>query len=192
MVQFLANPEPNDTLANGRAFATRIASPHSPMYPCEHFMDMFFIFAAKYLFILPIIILGIYFLLRPHQEQKRLILFAVPAVLLAYIIGTIANHLYIDPRPFVVGHFTPLIRHSPDNGFPSDHTLLVSALAAIGIAWNVRIGAVLWAIAGIVATGRVYVGLHHPVDVIGSMLISILAVYLVYLMFAHVWHHKIR
>ncbi len=138
-------------------------------------MDSFFIFAAKYLFLLPVAIIGIYFLLQPRASWKRMALFAIPAALLTYLFGLLGGHLYFDPRPFVVGHFTPLVPHAPDNGFPSDHTLLVSAIAMIGTFWGRRLGAVLWAVAIIVAIARVYVGVHHPIDVIGSIVFAIIA-----------------
>ncbi len=84
--------------------------------------------------------------------------------------------LYYDPRPFVVGHFTPLIPHVPDNGFPSDHALLISAIAMIGMVWNRKLGSALWVLAVLVAAARVYVGVHHTIDVAGSCIISITAI----------------
>ena len=109
-----------------------------------------------------------------------MIVFALVAALLTYAIGIIGNHVYFDPRPFVVGHFIPLIPHAPDNGFPSDHVLLVSAIASIGMFWNRRLGVVLWILAIIVAIARVWVGVHHPIDVLGSITISLLTVSAVY------------
>ncbi len=138
-------------------------------------MDAFFVFSAQYLFILPILILGAYFFTRTWSAQKSMALFAIPAGLLTYVLGLIGNYFYYDPRPFVVGHFTPLIAHAADNGFPSDHTLLVSSLAAVGIYWNKWLGLVLWVIATLVAISRVYVGLHHPIDVIASIVFALVA-----------------
>ncbi|MDE2037795.1 MAG: phosphatase PAP2 family protein [Patescibacteria group bacterium] len=139
-------------------------------------MDGFFIFCAQYLFIVPVLILGIYFLLQPRANWKHMAIFAISAALLAYLIAVIGGLLYYDPRPFVVGNFTSLIPHAPDNGFPSDHALLVSAIAMIGTIWNKRLGLALWFIALFVMAGRVYVGVHHPIDVIGSAVIAIGAV----------------
>ena len=139
-------------------------------------INAFFVFAARYLYVAPVIVLGLYLLMRRWPEQKRMAVFGVPAALLAYLLGLLGNQLYIDPRPFVVGHFTPLIAHAPDNGFPSDHTLLVSAIAAVGTFWSIRLGLVLWVIALIVAVARVYVGLHHPIDVLGSIAMALVAV----------------
>ena len=132
----------------------------------------FFIFAAKYLSLAPIVILAVYFLVQPWPAKKRMARFALPALVLTYVVWLIGNHIYVDPRPFVVGHFTPLVPHAPDNGFPSDHTLLVAALAAIACYWNDTLGGILVALALIVAVARVYVGLHHPIDVIGSVAIA--------------------
>ena len=150
-------------------------------------MTTFFVFSAQYLFILPILILSAYFFTRKWPTQKRMVFFAIPAGLLTYLLGLIGNYLYYDPRPFVVGHFTPLIAHAADNGFPSDHTLLVSSLAAIGMYWNKWLGIRLWAIALFVAFSRVYVGLHHPIDVIGSMAFAFVATSAWYVAANRIW-----
>ena len=154
-------------------------------------MDSFLIFAAEYLYLVSVAMLGVYFLLQHRDSWKRMALFAIPAGLFALAFGMLANHLYFDPRPFVVGHFTPLIPHAPDNGFPSDHTLLVSAVAMIGTLWNRRLGIVLWILALLVAVGRVYVGLHHALDVAGSIVISSVAVLLTYAAYRYLWHTEI-
>jgi len=144
------------------------------------------IVSAKYLFVAPIVILGMYVLRQKWSAKKPMILFALPALILTYAVGVAGNHLYFDPRPFVVGHFTPLVAHAPDNGFPSDHTLLVSAIAAIGFCWNRKLGAVLAALALIVGVARVAVGLHHPIDVVASMAIAAVLTSAVFLVFRRV------
>ncbi|MDE2078938.1 MAG: phosphatase PAP2 family protein [Patescibacteria group bacterium] len=150
-------------------------------------MDAFFIFSAKYSFVFAVGILGVYFLTRRWPAQKRMALFAIPAGLLTYLLGFIANHLYYDPRPFVVDHFTPLIQHIADNGFPSDDTLLVAALAAVGMYWNKWLGTILWALTILVAVARVYVGVHHPIDVLSSIAFALIAVPAWYAIMNHVW-----
>ncbi|MBU6142186.1 phosphatase PAP2 family protein [Patescibacteria group bacterium] len=137
---------------------------------------MFFIICAKYLFIVPILILGGYGLSRPRSEWKEMAFFAVPALILTYLLGKISGQFYFDPRPFVTDHFIPLIAHAADNGFPSDHTLLAAGLAAVGLYWNKRMGILLWVLAALIAVARVYVGVHHPIDVIGSAVIALIAV----------------
>jgi undecaprenyl-diphosphatase len=151
-------------------------------------MNALFIFLAKFLIALPIVILCFYFLRQTWLEKKRIVLFAIPALILTYLIARLGGYLYFDPRPFVAGNFTPLIPHAPDNGFPSDHTLLVSAAAAIGMYLDRRLGVVLWALAVIVGVARVYVGLHHPIDVLGSMAISLVVVSLTYFLIKNATH----
>lgn len=154
-------------------------------------MDSFSIFAAEYLYIISVAVLGVYFFLQSRSSWKRMALFAILAGLFAFALGMITNHVYFDPRPFVVGHFTPLIPHAPDNGFPSDHALLVSAVAMIGTLWNRRLGVALWILALLVAIGRVYVGLHHVLDVAGSIVISSVAVLLTYAAYKYLFHKEI-
>lgn len=138
-------------------------------------MDLVAILIAKYLFLAPIVILGGYFLWQPWETKKRMVLFAIPSLLLTYGIGLLGNRLYLDPRPFVVTHSALLVPHLPDNGFPSDHALLLAALAALANYWNRRLGLVLWTIALVVGAARVYLGLHHPIDIVGSIVIAAVA-----------------
>lgn len=140
-------------------------------------MDAFFVVVAKYFFVLPVVILGAYFFMHSWGEQKRMALFAIPAGILTFALGRLAGLIYFDPRPFVVEHFTPLVAHAADNGFPSDHTLLVAALAMVGTYWNARLGITLWILAVLVAVSRVYVGVHHPIDVAASIIIALVAVF---------------
>mgnify|MGYP001432945971 CR=1 FL=1 len=154
-------------------------------------MDAFFIFAAKYLFVLPALVIGVYFFTRRWPAQKRMAVFAVPGGLLTYGLGLLGNYLYYDPRPFVVGHFAPLVTHVPDNGFPSDHTLFAASLAAVGMYWNTWLGLGLWIIAIIIAIARVYVGLHHPIDVLGSAVMALVAVFVWYGVVGYVWPKSI-
>ena|SRR2546426_3391159 len=138
------------------------------------------IIGAKYLFIVIGVIAFVHFLKQPRAEQKRLLLFGVLTLPLAYVVSKIAALLYNDPRPFVTGHFAPLIKHEPDNGFPSDHVLLCASIAALVYPSNKGLSLVLWALTLLVGLSRVYTGLHHPVDIIGSMLMAIVVAALTY------------
>ena len=152
--------------------------------------DLLFIFGAKYLFIFSFLIAGIYFLKQSWPIKKKIIILGIISIVLIYSTALVAGHLYNDPRPFVVDHFTPLIPHAPDNGFPSDHVLMVSAIAAIILFFSRRIGVILWLITILVALSRVYVGVHHLVDVIGSMLISLVVTSIVYIILKNVSSFK--
>ncbi len=135
-------------------------------------MSTLFIFGAKYLFIVSVIIGMVYFLRQPRQTQINMLRLAIVSLPLIYLVAILAGHIYYNPRPFVVGHFIPLIPHAADNGFPSDHVLFVSAIAIIVSLFSKRIGILLWVIALTVAISRVYVGIHHVADVLGSAIIA--------------------
>ncbi len=143
-------------------------------------MDTVFIFGAQYLIYFSLGIGGIYFLIQPLDTKKKMLIVGILALLLVTLSGFLANHLYTNPRPFVVGHFTPLIPHIPDNGFPSDHVLLAAAVAAVVFIFSRRVGICLGIIALAIAISRVYVGVHHPIDVTASVIIAILSTWLVY------------
>jgi len=146
-------------------------------------INYFFIFVAEYLYLLAGLIALLWFWKLPKNQKREAAIFSLVVLPAIYLVSRVAAVLYFNPRPFVVGHFTPLISHSPDNGFPSDHVLLVSALAAIIYPFSKKISAVIWFLAFLVGLSRVYVGVHHPLDIIGSILISIIISMLIYFIF---------
>jgi len=141
--------------------------------------NLIIIFGAKYLVFVILILATIYFFKQDNFNKKKIFIFSLISLPLIFIIAKIASHFYFNPRPFVVGNFTPLIPHAPDNGFPSDHTLLSSAVAMIIFYFNKKIGLLLLFLAILVGASRVLANIHHPLDIIGSLLIPILSTLLV-------------
>jgi len=139
----------------------------------KYLIDSLVIFGAKYLLILIIGIAFLYFLRQPRDKQKQLAIFGLIVCVLAFIVARLTSQLYFDARPFVAGHFSPLIPHDPDNGFPSDHTLLASAVAMVILYFNRKMGMLLVMLAVLVGMSRVMAGVHHPMDIIGSIVISV-------------------
>ncbi len=136
-------------------------------------MDSILIFGAKYLYIFVLLIALADFLRQSKDKRIKTILMAIIALPLTYILGKILGHFYYDPRPFVQNNFIPLIPHSPDNGFPSDHAMLVGAIASIWMFINNRLSLILWLIAILVGLSRVAVGIHHYLDIAGAFVIAI-------------------
>lgn len=132
-------------------------------------LDKLSIFGAEYLFIVIAGIAFVYFLRQPRATQKQIVIFAVLTLPLIFIVSKISALFYDDPRPFVVGHFIPLIPHEPDNGFPSDHVLLCAGIAVVIYPSSKRLSLILWVLTSLVGMSRVRVGLHHPIDIIGSI-----------------------
>lgn len=138
-------------------------------------MNSIMIFIAKYFYIISVFGIIIFFLKQPRAIKKSLIICSIIIAPLSYIIAKISGALYYDPRPFVVGNFIPLLAHSADNGFPSDHTLLASAIAMIVWFYNKKISYWFWLIAILIGVARIYVGIHHVVDILGSIIIVIIS-----------------
>ncbi|MDP2837926.1 MAG: phosphatase PAP2 family protein, partial [Candidatus Moranbacteria bacterium] len=143
-------------------------------------MDSLIIFGAQYLYLV-IVAWAIWYIVRqPKGSRWRIILCAILALPLTYVTAKILSTFYYDPRPFVIGNFVPLLPHAPDNGFPSDHTLLSSAIAATIFFFHRKLGLVLFLIAFFVGASRVLAGVHHLVDIVGSMVIASLVTYIVF------------
>ena len=130
------------------------------------------IFAANYLvFIEGLVAAALILVLLYRTPRARIVRWAVAVgvvVIIAYIAAQIGGAIYNDPRPFVVGHFQPLISHAADNGFPSDHSLLAAVLLAAVALAGVRWVLAILPLAVLVEWARVGAGLHHPIDVVGS------------------------
>lgn len=135
------------------------------------------IIIAKYFIIFPVVIAFWVWLKLDRKHKREFILLGLLATICTGVLAVIGSHLYHDPRPFVVGHFTPYFPHGNDNGFPSDHTLLGSLLAFVTLRYDRRLGGISLAIAALVGLARVIAGVHHLVDIAGAMLIAGLSVY---------------
>jgi len=107
-----------------------------------------------------------------------MIVLSLVAFPLALAVAKVLNLFIKNPRPFVVEHMKPLIDHAADNGFPSDHTLLTMTIAAIVFVYHRKLGIALAFCALVVGWARVMAKVHHPIDIVGSIIIAIVAVFL--------------
>lgn len=101
---------------------------------------------------------------------------ALIALPVAFVLGRFASLVISSPRPFVVENIQPLIAHISNNGFPSEHTLLVATISALVYTESKVVGVILGVLAISVGIARVLANVHHSVDVVGSVGIAIFAV----------------
>src|SRR3989338_3117597 len=153
-------------------------------------MENFFIFGAKWLYLFSILIAAIYFFRASAETRKKIIALASVSFALAFVISIAAREKYYNPRPFVEYSFVPLIPHTAYNGFPSDHTLLASAIASLFLFFNIRLSIFLWLLTGIVGLSRVYVGIHNFTDIIGSALIALISALAAYAIIHKLWNRS--
>jgi len=143
-------------------------------------MNLLIIFGSKYLYLIAVAITAIFFWYMPKEKKWTVALLGSVDLVAVYLVGLFAGFLYNNPRPFVSDHVTPLISHVADNGFPSDHTLLVAALASILYCYNRTLGFIVFGTALLIGVSRVFAGIHHWIDVIGSFAIAIAVTAIVY------------
>ncbi len=139
------------------------------------FLNALAVFVAQYLYLFALLIAAIFFFTQTKAVMKNMAICGVIIAPLAYVVSRISSLFYYDPRPFVVGHFVPLIAHAADNGFPSDHVLLTGAVAMIVWFYNKKLSVVLWALALLIGWARVFVGVHHWTDIIGNIVMVIVS-----------------
>jgi undecaprenyl-diphosphatase len=110
----------------------------------------------------------------------------------AEILVEVIKGLLARPRPTVVPHLVEFTGFS----YPSGHALVASAtygtLAAIACAYvqqpygRIAIQFACWAVAALVATSRVYLGVHYPSDVAGGVVLGVAWVYCT----AYLWQRR--
>jgi undecaprenyl-diphosphatase len=141
------------------------------------------IFNAWAIFVLVAVAGGLWLLARPGGSLRWKL--AAASAALSAVIGLAVNaalgSLWYDTRPFV-GHPAQtvlLIRHGPDNGFPSEHATVAFAVAFAVVAFSRPLGALLVVGAAAIALDRIFVGVHYPADLLASLGVGLCSALLV-------------
>ena len=131
-------------------------------------------FAAVWMIYLAMaLVAGLWIWGRPHLRGR--LLAAVGGVSLALGINQLLGMLWYEPRPFAIGLGHTLVEHAADNAFPSDHGTF---LWSLGFSLILAVAADAWGVAVLlagmlVAWARIYLGVHYPIDMATSLLVSI-------------------
>ena len=90
------------------------------------------------------------------------------------------SSLWFHPRPFMLGLGQNLLAHTPESSFPSDHATVMFTLAfALMLASLRKLGVLILLLGVLVGWARIYLGVHFPFDIAGSLLISLISAWLV-------------
>lgn len=104
--------------------------------------------------------------------RRRTAIYAAFSTLTALLINSIIHLVYYHARPFVGHHVHLLVNHATDSSFVSDHAVLVFAIAWTILMRNERIKYPIFIWASVVGISRIYIGVHYPADIMGSVLIA--------------------
>ncbi len=92
-----------------------------------------------------------------------------------WIVGQAAKPLMERQRPYETG-LAPLLVHPPaGSSWPSGHTAVAAATATVLAPLGPATAAVGTTLAGWVGLTRIYVGAHHPSDVLGGIGLGVLS-----------------
>ncbi len=140
-------------------------------------MNTLIAWTANYLLWVMLAGAGAVWLLREDRDGRiRLAAAGVIGLVLALGLIFVAAHLHNDPRPFVVNpKLHPLISHSADNGFPSDHATAGGLIAALIWFRHRRLGVLFGIAAVLLAAARVAAHVHHVQDVVAGLAFGAIA-----------------
>lgn len=132
------------------------------------------LFLATWLVPLVILLFALLWIRKARADRIALI-----AATITSLIGLGVNQLiglfYFHPRPFMISLGHEYLPHPLDNSFPSDHATFLWSLgfALLALA-ALRTCMVVLLVSGIaVAWARIYVGVHFPFDMAGSLIVAV-------------------
>ncbi len=146
----------------------------------------FFANSLTYFLVLGMIV---FIALRPRAGVRML---AAAEMLLAFLLGrwVVAyniQYFFPSPRPFVKLGFEPLLHPNTVATFPSGHMAALFAVAAIVWYLDRRWGTWYLALSLLVGIGRIYAGVHWPVDIIAGIVIGLGSGFFVHALAGEYW-----
>jgi undecaprenyl-diphosphatase len=123
-----------------------------------------------------------YLWIRKGKKTREIVLYAIYAAIIGLVLNIIIGMIYFHPRPFMIPTGTLLFPFAPETSFPSDHTTLMVSLSLMLIYFKeTRTYGVIFLILGLIGgLARIFSGVHFPMDILGSIVVSIVVTFFVY------------
>ncbi len=110
------------------------------------------------------------------ETKRSLALKACLVAMLGVGINQLIGLAWQHPRPFMIGLGHTWVPHVADSSFPSDHmTVFVGIGISLLFGGEVLAGILTLATGLAVAWSRVFLGVHFPLDMLGSIVIASLS-----------------
>jgi len=145
----------------------------------QHTLDFLGTVSGEYM---PYLFIIIEVLLYFSFKKKNIAIFAFMSMLLALGINQMIGLFYFHNRPFMDDLGTTLVHHVAENSFPSDHTTFMFGIA-IYIFMSMKnktVGQMLLLLAFVGGIARVFIGVHYPFDIVGSIATAAIASTIIY------------
>ncbi|MBP6942755.1 MAG: phosphatase PAP2 family protein [Candidatus Buchananbacteria bacterium] len=139
-------------------------------------LNQVIIFCAQYLYIAIAGIALLFWIFKESTIKRNILGIGIPSLVIAVAADKILNLLIESPRPFLTEGVTPLFPHVTSNGFPSEHVLFATLIAATIFIYNKKLGSFVMVLAIVVGAARVMANVHHVMDVFGGLSIGIASV----------------
>ncbi len=144
-------------------------------------IDTLAVIAAGYMPIIVILSLAYLWIIKENRTRD-IILYGIYASITGLAMNFIIGLIYFHPRPFMIPTGIQLFQYPAETSFPSDHTTLMVSLALMMIYFKeTRSSGVVILILGVIGGfARIFSGVHFPMDILGSVIVSIIATILIY------------
>jgi undecaprenyl-diphosphatase len=116
-----------------------------------------------------------------REKNQRTVLTAMISVGIASALMLLSNHYYFRTRPFdtLPASSVNLLFYRPtDSSFPSNYAAVLFAIAIAVFIKNKKYGSWLLALAVLAGFGRIYIGVHYPLDILGGAAVALLATFI--------------
>lgn len=98
---------------------------------------------------------------------------------LALCCNLLIGLLFMHPRPFMIPLGHTYLAHAAETSFPSDHAVVFFAAGLALCTWRLALGGGVVVLGAAVGLARIYLGVHFPFDIVGSLLVAIACYWLV-------------
>jgi len=119
---------------------------------------------------------AVVWLMATRSDKVSLAVEAVVAMAMVAVMVKVAGAIHVDPRPFVQNPAVkPLFSHPADNGFPSDHTALATAISVVVWQYQRRVAWAMVVLSVLIGVARVAAHVHHTQDIVAALIIGLAA-----------------